>query len=273
MIKSNCHTHTIYCDGKNTAEEMILAAIDKNFVSLGFSCHSPMIYENDWAIKKEKISYYINEINSLKEKYKDKIDILCGIEVDSHYCDVNLDDFEYTIGSVHQFIHNKKIYEIDYTAERLSEAINDLFDGDFNKMADCYFCMLADFICGYNLDVVGHFDLITKFNEQTPMIDEDNSVYQKSALAAIDKILEHNKDILFEVNTGAMFRKGNKKPYPAPFIMKHLYKKGAKITVTSDSHCCEAIDFAYDSVYEYCKSFGFKEFYILKSEGKVSVSF
>ena len=29
MIRSNFHTHTTYCDGKNTAEEMVLAAIDK----------------------------------------------------------------------------------------------------------------------------------------------------------------------------------------------------------------------------------------------------
>ena len=39
-ILSNAHTHTTFCDGKNTAEEMVQAALDNGFVSLGFSGHS-----------------------------------------------------------------------------------------------------------------------------------------------------------------------------------------------------------------------------------------
>ena len=37
MIKTNYHTHTSFCDGKSTAEQMILSAIDKKFDILGFS--------------------------------------------------------------------------------------------------------------------------------------------------------------------------------------------------------------------------------------------
>lgn len=40
MELKNFHTHTTYCDGKNTAEEMILAAINQGFTALGFSGHS-----------------------------------------------------------------------------------------------------------------------------------------------------------------------------------------------------------------------------------------
>ncbi len=269
MLKSNCHTHTLYCDGKNTAREMIESAIEKDFFSLGFSCHSPMTYENDWAIKKESIIDYINEIRNLKYEYKDKIDILCGIEVDRDFCDVNLDDFDFAIGSVHQFIDGEAVYEIDYSAERLQDCIDDLFGGNVLEMCKCYFKLLADFITSNNFDVVGHFDLITKFNEQSAIIDESDPEYKKSAIMAIDKILQYNKNILFEVNTGAMYRKGNSKPYPAPFIMKYLYENGADITITSDAHCTEAIDFAFEKACEYCKSFGFKYSYILTNEGKM----
>lgn len=268
MIKSNCHTHTLYCDGKNTAREMIDSAIEKEFISLGFSGHSPMSFENSWGMKKEDVPKYIEEINSLKDEYKDKIDILCGLEVDFDFCDVNLDDFDYTIGSVHQFRSGNDIYEIDLSPEKLKEAVDVLFDGDVYKMTDCYYNMVADFICSNSFDVVGHIDLVTKFNEKSMFIDESNPKYQESAIKAIDRILEHNKDILFEVNTGAMYRKGNKKPYPAPFIMEYLYKKGANITITSDAHCTEALDFAFENVRDYCKSFGFDYSYILTSGGK-----
>ena len=36
----NFHTHTTYCDGKSTAEEMVQKAIELRFSQLGFSGHS-----------------------------------------------------------------------------------------------------------------------------------------------------------------------------------------------------------------------------------------
>ena len=267
MTRSNCHTHTVFCDGKNTAREMVLSAIDKKFISLGFSCHSPMNYDNDWGIRKENILLYLSEIRALKDEFKDVIDILCGIEVDSDFCDVNLDDFEYSIGSVHQFQSEGKIYSLDLDAATLKLAADELFDGDFTKMACAYFNKIADFICSNNFDIVGHFDIITKFNEHEHQFDEDNPEYQKAATDAIDRILAYKPDILFEINTGAMFRCNNRRPYPAPFIMQHLKSNDGKITITSDAHKTEALDFAFDEAAEYAKSFGYKTSFILTGEG------
>ena len=36
MIKTNYHTHTLYCDGKNSPEEVIFTGIEKKFDILGF---------------------------------------------------------------------------------------------------------------------------------------------------------------------------------------------------------------------------------------------
>ena len=38
--KRNYHTHTDFCDGQNTPEEMAEAAAKKGFPALGFSGHS-----------------------------------------------------------------------------------------------------------------------------------------------------------------------------------------------------------------------------------------
>ena len=38
-MKQNLHTHSIFCDGKDTIEEMTLEAISKGFDILGFSGH------------------------------------------------------------------------------------------------------------------------------------------------------------------------------------------------------------------------------------------
>lgn len=259
-MKSNYHTHTTFCDGKNTAEEMVLAAIEKGFVSLGFSGHSPMDYQNDWAMKPETVSQYIEEINRLKEKYKDKINIVCGIELDADYENIKLSDFEYAIGSVHQLKIGGEIYCIDYTAEELQRCISNEFGGNPSAMAKAYFDRLAQFIAEEDVDIVGHFDLITKF-EKDKIFDETDICYRKAALDAVEKILTAKPGMVFEVNTGAMYRKGNSKPYPAAFILKKIRELGGNIMVTSDAHCTEALDFAFPAAEKLCKDCGFETFF------------
>ena len=53
MIKTNFHTHTIYCDGNDTPEELIKAAIDNGFTSLGFSGHSFFKKDDDYCMSLE----------------------------------------------------------------------------------------------------------------------------------------------------------------------------------------------------------------------------
>ncbi len=265
MLLSNCHTHTTYCDGKNTAEEMILSAIEKGFYSIGISSHSPMIGGADWTMKISEVALYIDEVNLLKEKYKDKIEVYCGIELDNFHEGTDLDKFDYSIGSVHQFRKNGAFYDVDYTPEMLRKITSEFFDGNWNEMAESYFNTLADFVINTEVDVVGHFDLITKFNEKVKQFSTEDAAYRISAYKAIDRILSAKPDIIFEVNTGAMFRCGNEAPYPEKFILEYLFKKGVKITITGDSHCCEALSFAYDKAVNLCKECGFKTSYILKN--------
>ena len=61
ILNSNAHTHTTFCDGKNTVEEMVQAAIDRNFVSLGFSVHGWTPYELV-PITLEKEALYREEV-------------------------------------------------------------------------------------------------------------------------------------------------------------------------------------------------------------------
>ena len=263
MILSDCHTHTTYCDGKNNAEEMILSAIEKGFRSIGISSHSPVVGEVDWCMKKKDIESYTSVVGVLQKKYADKIQVYCGIELDNNFDGVDLEKFDYALGSVHQFRHNGKIYDVDYSPEMTKALTDEIFDGDYNKMAKAYFEKLRDFVILTDVDVVGHFDLITKYNENDCLFDTKNDFYRFYALNAIDDILKAKPDIIFEVNTGAMFRCGNSQPYPSYFILEHLFKRGARITVTGDCHSCQSLTYGYDSAVSLCKKVGFEKAYIL----------
>ena len=46
MIRGNFHTHTVFCDGKDTVEHMARRAWEQGLVSLGFSGHGPQTNDN-----------------------------------------------------------------------------------------------------------------------------------------------------------------------------------------------------------------------------------
>ena len=71
----NLHTHTTYCDGIDTPEQVILTAIDKGFDSIGFSGHSYMYYAEEHSMSLEGTKKYKEEISLLKKKYSDRINI------------------------------------------------------------------------------------------------------------------------------------------------------------------------------------------------------
>ena len=88
-IKHNYHTHTYRCDhADGTDEEYVLAAIENGVEELGFSDHIMLPDHSQIGIRGEYevLDNYIESINALKEKYKDKIKIHIGLEAEAmHY--------------------------------------------------------------------------------------------------------------------------------------------------------------------------------------------
>jgi histidinol-phosphatase (PHP family) len=269
LYKMNFHTHTIYCDGKNTAEEMILKAIDLNFLSIGFSVHSPMFFENDYAISEEKLSEYYSEIERLKEVYSEKIEIYNGIELDKDSVDLSDYSFDYIIASVHQIHKNGNIYYVDYSADMLRECADKEFGGDFMKMIKHYYDELTDYIIDIGPDIVGHYDLIEKYNSGKALFDRDCDEYREIIEDALKLIAEKRPGQMFEINTGAMYRLKNDVIYPSAHIMSLLHKLGFEIVINSDAHSVDSLDFAFDEALNYARRFGFDHINILKN-GKFS---
>ena len=78
MIRGDFHTHTNFCDGKASAEEMVRAAIDLGMTHIGITTHSHTDFDTSYCIPKERIEEYRREIARLKEEYRDTITVLCG---------------------------------------------------------------------------------------------------------------------------------------------------------------------------------------------------
>lgn len=232
MKLSDFHTHSVYCDGKNTLEEMIKAAIEKNFSAIGLSGHSYVDFDSSYCIKKEKIAEYKKEAYALKTKYKNEINVYCGIEED--YFSVPESGFEYKIGSVHHLYVNGEYIAIDNTADILRAAVDKHYGGDFYGLTEAYYGNVADVYRKTGCDIIGHFDLVTKFNEKEHFFDEQDARYKSAWKKALDELLKY--DVVFEVNTGAIARGYKTKPYPSEEILYYIKKGGGRVIVTTDCH-------------------------------------
>ena len=244
---SNYHTHTSFCDGNDTPEELIKTALSLGMDAIGFSGHSYTYFDESYCMSKQGTFEYKKAINSLKEKYKDEIKILLGVEQD-YYSLEETKDYDFVIGSVHYIKKGKNFFPIDESKELLIENVNLYYNGDIYALIEDYYSTVADVYNRTKCDIVGHFDLITKFNENAELFDEKNPRY----IAAYKKALESLKaaQCVFEVNFGAVAKGYRSTPYPSQEILMLLKKYNKKIMFSSDCHSKDKLLFGYD---EYMK--------------------
>lgn len=247
----NYHTHTTFCDGKNTPEEIVLYAIENGFSAIGFSGHGHTPFDLRYCMK--DVDGYIEEISRLKIKYGNRIQIYCGIEEDA-LAYVDRKRFDYLIGSLHYLKLGGEYCSLDWGYDSLKKCLR-FFDDDVARFAEEYYSTFTDYIEKRKPDIVGHFDLITKFDEMDVPLFADNGEYLKVAEKYMCKAAEN--DVIFEVNTGAIARGIKKAPYPCEQLLYILKKKGSKIIISSDSHRVETLSCHFEETEKLLRDIGF----------------
>ena len=259
-IWANFHTHTTFCDGKNTPEEMVEAAINSNMSALGFSGHSHLPTEPDWTMSEEGTKEYKETVLALREKYKDQIEILLGIEQDYWSKTDDLSDYDFVIGSVHS-IFEKDITNsaVDGARNSFNYAVDNYFGGDRMAAAERYFELVGDLYERTHCDIIGHFDLITKYNEKyieekgEPFIDSENPRFIEAERKALEKLVA--TPVIFEINTGGMGRGFRSTPYPSERVMAFLSKHQTPVILASDAHKTDTLTSGFDTALTYVEKY------------------
>lgn len=263
------HTHSVLCDGKDTLEEMVLTAIEKGFHSIGFSGHSYLEETGQYSMDDKDTAVYKAEIARLQQCYGDRIRIFCGLEKDN-YTKVSTDGYDYLLGSVHLIHYNDDVLFVDWSADRVRAQIDKHFGGDSVAYAKAYFDAVKELPDYGSFDILAHFDLLTKFNEQQPgLIDTESPVYRAAAVEALEYLAGKVK--YFEVNTGAISRGYRSTPYPAPFILKEMKRLDFGAVISSDCHDRNFLDCGYEDAVRVLKEAGFTEHYVLMDAGFVAI--
>lgn len=264
MNLSNLHTHTNYVDGANTPQEMLLSAIGKGFASLGFSEHAYTGFDSSCCLTPETTQAYFEEIRALQAQYQGQIDVYLGLEID-WLEPLSYPGLDYFIGSVHALRLGDTYYTVDNTPKMLADCITHGYSGNGAAMAKAYFHSVAEMAQTLRPPIVGHFDLVCKFNRNGRYFDESGKAYQSAALEALDAVIETGG--IIEVNTGGMARGYRDTPYPKDFLLRRIHEKHAPIILSADAHAAGHIDFAFAETSAMLKGLGFQTQMTLTKNG------
>ncbi len=258
---------------KGNLEDVVRGAIDAGFTHYGLSEHCPryravdLFPDEDGLAPDDLIASferYMSEAKRLQAKYRDQIDLLVAFETERlppASWETTMRQLrekfspDYIIGSV----HDVDGVCIDYSPEYTQKAIIEC--GSVESLHIKYFDAVADLVSNLRPEIVGHIDLIRKF-------DGPEASFSATVHKAIDRALDavEAAGAVLDVNPGA-FRRGYSPVYPLPEILEKSQKMGIGVTLGDDGHGPHNVGDGLDACMEAIRLSGYKEVQYLEHNG------
>lgn len=261
---SNAHTHTTYCDGKNSPGELIREARKMGFVSLGFSGHGDQGFDFAYSMSDGKQEAYERELRALQGEQKagEGPRLWVGVEQDAltprGRKAQNKARLDYILGSTHYLTldFHGRVVAADGGFDILRAYVQEVHRGDWMAMVQRYYDLHVDMLLHDRPDIIGHFDLVRKGAEAGGLFDAGSMAYRRRALSALERALPCG-DVL-EVNTGGMARGYLKAPNPSRELLGAWREMGGQVTITSDCHDAAFLDFGLDDALGLLRELGYR---------------
>ncbi len=238
--KYNLHSHTQFCDGRATMEEMAEAAAAEGFDIWGFTPHSPLCQLSPCNMKSGDMDAYLSEASRLKEIYKEYMEILTSLEIDYMSPDFgpHIDYFrnlplDYRLASVH-FVPNQDgmWLDCDGRSERFAEYLKNGYRGDLRYVVEKYFEQVILMLERGGFEILGHFDKIAG-NAAIADPDIENQRWYE---ALVDDVVSHavSSGVIVEINTKSLSDK--KRYFPALRWWDKIKTAALPVAINSDAH-------------------------------------
>ncbi|MEM2930047.1 MAG: histidinol-phosphatase [Thermoproteota archaeon] len=251
-MKINYHIHTTFSDGSSSMSDCCEAAIRKGFDEIAFTDHltvfpdgSSAVHSLNWL----RLENYVKEAKMVSEKCGSRLTVKLGLEVDyipgnEKFLEDMLAsyDFDFLMGSVH-FVGG---ICIDSPKHRVMME-KEIGRHGFNKFYSKYMQLVSKSVETSLFNVVGHIDIVRiwGFNPNNGLLDEQN---------VLNLVKQHGMCI--EASSRGL-RQPVSSIYPSQRIMRKARELGIPLTIGTDAHSLEEIDYAYDSLISYVKAFAY----------------
>lgn len=248
MGKIDFHTHPNILKNPPQAEEFVKKAIDEGFDTIVFTDHMPFSVTGDEIDRMPfgAVPLYCEKVREIAEKYRDRIRILCGIEVDYYpSCTDEITmtlaqgDFDIILGSSHLNIKGlgipfRSLSKTDYAEIVINNYYFASQSGMFDVLThpDIYRIQISD---PETFPLAGDFPKIADLEEDL-----------RRLFSAMEE-----KNIMMEINAAPLYKKFDSRgPYPDRDILAIASEYNLKYTFGSDAHIPENVGFGYDTVKE-----------------------
>jgi histidinol-phosphatase (PHP family) len=284
MIDLHSHTNNSP-DASDTAEAMVLSAIEKGIDVYAITDHCEVnlfFPEGYYGERKSPYEVFnfgettgnsIRESDYLKEKYKDKIKLLRGVELAGAMFDTGLAEailrdtrLDFVIGSTHQVKGFDDFAFIDYGKERIPELMRIYFE-EILKTAKWG-----------KFDVLAHLTYTLRYieggvseNRESSWggVKVDMTPYEEIIREIFKVLIANGKGI--EINTSGLRQKYGK-TFPDLYYIKLFRDLGGDIiTAGSDSHNINDIGKGIKEAEELAKTAGFSYFTYFENRKPVRV--
>lgn len=257
----NFHSHTEFCDGRDTIADMVRAAVANGFLHYGFSPHSPIAIPSPCNMQAADMDAYRAEVEKAQAAAGDKCKFYVGMEIDfldrdrgpagDYFKSLDLD---YSIGSVH-FIPNQKgeYVDIDGRFENFRKKMGEFFNNDIEYVVKKFYEQSSEMLSAGGFDILGHFDKIGQNASYFKPGIEDEAWYQAIVNDYIEQIVESG--LIVEINTKA--REEHGRFFPGERYWQRLIDSGVQLMINSDAHYAARVNASRDEAFQLLENLGY----------------
>lgn len=261
---------------KGQLSAVVEAALAAGFTTYGLSEHCPRfqpehLYPDEVGLTPPELQQlfasYVRTALELRERHRDQLELLIGFETESlpvagwatTMQEIRQSaPFDYVVGSVHSLGDTW----IDLSAEVAERAAHE--SGGWEAARCKYFDLLASLVETLRPEVVGHVDLIRRF-------EAPGFAFSAQALRHAERVFEAAlaAGSAIEVNA-APARRGFGPVYPGPQLLRRARELGVPVTLGDDSHGPEAVGVGLDACLQAIAAAGYSAVhYLTRREGQV----
>ncbi len=279
MKLEDWHTHSALCHhAVGSIEDYIRKAIELELNTIGICDHFPFeflknierIPYEDYAITLDEIKGYLSMAKTLKDKYRNVINVRIAFEVDffenqesalnTHLYKYK-NHLDYILGSIHilNFHDGRGAWGFDDSRFRIDY---DYYGPD--KVYMEYYKTVQKMINSneFDFDIIAHFDLPKKFND----IPNNKEIINNEVMKTLQLIKK--RDVVMEINSSGL-RKDAKEQYPSKEIIQKLCDLDISILLGSDAHDPNYIAWEFEKIINMLKKIGYNHLVHFKKRDRL----
>lgn len=258
---------------KGELAAVVEAAIAAGFTTYGLSEHCPRfqrehLYPDELGLDPGELQVvfdrYVYTAQQLRERYREQLELLIGFETESlpttswpsAMRQIRASaPFDYVVGSVHSLGDTW----IDLSPEAAERAARD--NGGWESARCKYFDLLASLVDTLRPEIVGHVDLIRRF-------EAPDFAFSARELRHAERVFEAAlaAGSALEVNA-APARRGFGPVYPGPQLLQRACQLGVPVTLGDDSHGPETVGVGLDASLRAIAAAGYTAVHYLTRKG------